>query len=258
MKEILISAPVRNRAWILPEYLERIENIKYGKQFISVYFLLNDSTDESGHILNEWKEKNKHLYKSIEIQEMNFGNPRDWGEDRSLPCKNPRQKYTYNTLAKLRTKILEHARYLNVDYILSIDTDVLVNPDILWNLLREKRNIIASLIVNGITKDEEIKAYNFLPLDRETPRTLLPKKVFKVAVTGACYLISKKVFMNEEIDYVGLSGTAEDKTFCKKAIAQGFDCFVLKDLQEHILSKQRYLQGQLQIQVKKKISQEKK
>lgn len=246
MKKILIVAPIRNRAWILPKYLEKLSMIRYPKYLISFYFIVNDSTDTSKMILEDWKKEKQDHYKSIEIKEVNFGYPNDWGEDRSKKAEFPRQKYTYDALSKLRTKILDYARITDNDYIFSIDSDILVNKDILWNLLREKKDIIAGLLINNISANEKITAYNFLPL--EGHRLELPKKTFKVKTTGACYLISRKVFMNKNIDYISNGGIAEDTTFCKKARLEGYDSWVLNDKQEHIINKQRYLKGESQFQ----------
>lgn len=235
---ILIGAPVRNRAWILPEYLKSIEGLMYLKSLISCCFILNDCEDNSKEILQAWKEKNKNKYNEIKILERNFNNPNDYGEigqgrsKRGLPS---RKKYIYKTLAKLRNLLLQEASLSEVDYLFSIDSDILINPDVLTLLLSEQKDIIAALVHNG-----EVN-YNFLPFSGGD-RRVIPGRLFDAKVTGAVYIISRQVFSNPVIQYTDHT-KGEDCGFCESARDQGFKCWVLAEKQRHIMYKEWLKEG---------------
>jgi hypothetical protein len=215
---ILIAAPVRNRGWILNQYMSCLKNLNISDN-ISYYFILNDCTDDSKEILDYYIEK--------EIDEMNFNTPSDMGENGQGRSGLQRELYTYKNLSVLRNKILEYARNTNVDYIFSVDTDILVKPDILEKLLSTEKDIVAALINNGG------KNWNFLHFQGD--RGYVPEKLFEVRVTGACYLISRNVFMNESIKYSNEFGSGEDEAFCEYARRQGFHSYVLPDEQIHVM-----------------------
>lgn len=236
MKNVLISCPIRNREWILPEYLTHLESLDYPKENLAFYFLLNDSTDESKFWLEQWKELNEHEYRYIKIEEMNFNYPEDAGaygngRDSSDKISIIRNKYTYKALAILRNKILDVTREdKEVDSLFSVDSDVLVNRNILKKLIRTDKNIIAALLCNGGDN------YNFFHLGDKN-RSLVPKDlIFEVKLTGACYLILRNVIDNKNIRYEALS-SGEDQGFCESARKEGFKLYIFNDMQNHIMHK---------------------
>lgn len=233
---IIIACPIRNRDWILPEYLTRLEFLDYPKEKLAFHFILNDSTDESKYWLEQWKELNKENYRYIKIEEINFNYPEDHGafgngRDSCSRLSITRSEYTYKALAQLRNKILDSAIEDTVaDYLFSVDSDILINKNILKRLLATKKDIIAALICNGGDN------YNFFHLgDKE--RTILPKDlIFEVRLTGACYLISRNVFSNPKIRYEALS-SGEDQGFCESARKENYKLYIFNDLQNHIMYK---------------------
>ncbi len=231
---ILIACPVRNRGWILPDYLRSLFNLDYPKDKIALHFILNDSSDESKKILRNWKESAEKDYRYIRISEVNFGYPSDWGEDRKNHKLNRTSK-TYKTLSVLRNLILDIAWLdMKADYLFSVDSDILVKPDVLNKLLETRKDIVAALVkTSGNT-------YNFIPWSGE--RDIIPDNLFSVAVTGAVVLISRKVFENKKIRY-SVERTGEDEGFCISASLHGYKSYVLPELQKHIMNKNELLGG---------------
>lgn len=236
MKKILIAAPIRNRAWILNQYLACIDAIDYPRQNISSFFILNDCTDDSEKILEDWMViKNKETYPNfgwkwgnIQVTTINFNAPSDMGENGMGRSGLNRSIHTYKNLSILRNKILDYACEREFDYIFSIDSDIFIKSDILNKLIATGKDIVAALISNSGTD------WNFLPLtggDRNT----IPAELFEVRVTGACYLISRKVFTNKNIRYSDKFHSGEDEAFCQSAREQGFKSYVLADEQIHIM-----------------------
>lgn len=232
MKNILIAAPIRNRSWILSEYLYFLSRLDYPKEKIAFHFILNDSSDSSAGILADWETAHEKEYRYIRISEVNLDYPHDWGEDRVVTAEAMlnRQNKTYKSLSVLRNLILDFAWLdIGAEYLLSVDSDILINSDIINKLLATGKDIVAGLISNGNAN------YNFMPLTGH--RNILPSDgLFEVTTTGAVMLISRKVFVNKLIRY-SPEKTGEDEGFCKSARTQGFKSYVLPEMQKHIMKR---------------------
>ena len=225
MKNILIGTPIRNREWILPAYLQALENLAYPKENLAFHFILNDSTDRSKEILYTWKQEKEKDYRYIRITELNFDYPTDWGETRITTNESSINRFNkgYKALTILRNLLLDLAWLdMKVNYLFSIDSDIIVKSDILLNLLSEEKHIIAGLVNNDVMN------YNFMP------KGITPKGTMEVNITGAVILVSRKVIDNKKVRY-SPGKTGEDEGFCLSAKAQGFKSYILSDLQNHIM-----------------------
>ncbi|WP_275041146.1 glycosyltransferase family A protein [Paenibacillus polymyxa] len=234
-----MATPIRNRAWILPTYLQRILDIDYPKIKMELLFVVNDSEDISLDILNSFKKENKHIYKNIRIEIYNRNAPVD---KRDL---NIRNNFIYTHLSKLRNYIMSKVK---TDYLMFIDTDILVQPDIINNLLKSDKDIISGLIWNGYIVCPE-KPYLFPNIMRVNSKgyfehivtnqvknapSLPSPTIMEVDLTGAVILLSRKVF--KSIKY-GFHPQGEDAHFCKMAQDKGFELFCdLSVFSNHIMS----------------------
>ncbi|MGV6936015.1 glycosyltransferase [Paenibacillus sp. CMM36] len=236
---VTIAAPIRNRAWILPSYLRRIIDINYPKTKIELLFVINDSEDISLDILNSFKKENKHAFKSIRIDVYNRKAPVD---KRDL---NIRNNFIYDHLSKLRNYIMSK---IKTDYLMFIDTDILVQPDIINNLLKHKQDIVSSLIWNGyITRPDKPYLYpNIMKKNNhgyfehivnnqvKNAPSLPSSSLIEVDLTGAVILLSRKVYKSAKY---GFHPQGEDAYFCKMAQDKGFELFCdLSVFSNHIMS----------------------
>ena len=232
MNEILIASPVSNRAWCLPYYLKCLNSIEYPKDKMSLYFIVNNSMDDSLKILNEFKNEYSSHYKSIKIDVSN--SKVQFQDERST---NVRHEYTYNNLVRLRNLILEYAKKIRTDYLFSIDSDILIKSNTLNKLLKANVPIISSLIYNGyIHNPEEPWRYTNIMKQitdgsiehitnwyTKNAETLTESKVIPVDVTGAAYLIHKDV-INSGVRYeYHIQG--EDIPFSLNAKSKGFQSY---------------------------------
>ena len=55
--QIMIALAVRDRAWILPQFLKCLRDLKYDPESIILYFLVNNSIDRTEEILNEFQKE---------------------------------------------------------------------------------------------------------------------------------------------------------------------------------------------------------
>lgn len=219
--EVTIAAPVRNRAWILPSYLEHLAAQDYPKDRIRLLFVLNDSDDSSELILREFQDKYQGAYVDIDIEKLDQKAPFD------RRTRNDRDKI-YHFLSKLRNHILSK---IDTPYLLSVDTDILIPPYSISRLVATGKDIVAGVIWNdyierpGMTypkvrsnimvKDNQGRIRHFLnyPLN----------SLFRVHTTGAFYLLSRKVC--QELSYC-YHPQGEDIGFCSEAEEKGFEVWV--------------------------------
>lgn len=239
MKTITIAAPVRNREWILPNYLLKIFEINYPKSLIDLHFVINDSSDKTFELLTEFKKDNKGLYNNIRIDVINNDTPAD---KREFSVRN---QHIYKHLSNLKNYIMTKTR---TDKLIFIDTDILVESDVITKLLKHGKKIISGLIYNGYLTDN-VKPYlypNIMQLDDrgqyrhitnyhvKTAPALLCSKLHRVDLTGAVILLDKSVY--KSIKY-GFHPQGEDAYFCKMAQDNGFELFCdLFAYSQHIMS----------------------
>lgn len=143
-KTVLLSAPLHNRAWILPHYFDKVYKLDYPKKLMSIYFIVNNCTDNTLELAKEFKSKYESEYNSIKIEVYNSAEK--FQDDRFVHI---REKYTYSWLSELRNKMMKECYNKGYDYIFSCDSDILIAPDTLKRLLSHNKPYIAGLIYNG-------------------------------------------------------------------------------------------------------------
>jgi len=245
-KKILIATPVNNREKYLPHFLKHIYSIDYDKKNIQLYFLLNNSNDNSKNILFEFMKKYEREYQSIVVDNFNSG--LRFNDQRITSIRN---KFTYNHLSLVRNALLDYARKKEVDYLLSVDSDILVPCNILTKLINSKKNIVSSLIYNGylVEPDKPWKYTNIMRYESgsiehisnwytKNALSLSESKVVPVDITGAISLISKKV-LDSGVKY-GYHPKGEDIYFSLDAKSKGFQSYCdLSCFSHHIMSEKQ-------------------
>jgi hypothetical protein len=251
---VLIGCPVKDRAWILPTYLQSVLDLIYPKDKISLYWIVNNSSDASFLMLSSFKEQFDHVYEKITIEVCNDPNvPKD------IRRRDIRRDHTYNWLPKLRNKLLDKCIELDCDYLLSCDCDILMKDETLQRLLDHKEHCVSSLVYNGylhrptgfpasyspienaylfpncLNWDEEKQIYIHIrsrcirePQDNPIGKTIVAH------FTGACILISKELCGKSRYAYFN---RGEDEPFCRGARERGYN--VLCDVSmfnAHIMS----------------------
>jgi len=226
----MLGCPVRNRDWILPKYLEHIYNLNFPKGNLSLCFIINDSTDKTFDLLIDFKRKNAREYGSILLVNMDLGQI----EDKRTSAV---RREIYKGLAELRNVLLDVANQENVDYLFSVDSDILVPQFALTSLILSKKDIVSGQIWNDpsktfpnimIKKDGKYIHYKNFP--RES--------LFPCDVTGAVYLLKKEVIQNVRYAFHPLG---EDVAFCENAQEKGFSIWCNSAVTcEHILRSEDY------------------
>ena len=235
MPKIIIGAPIKNRAWILPDYLRALENINYhNKEYL---FFENHSTDDSLIILR--KHKSNSIVKLFSA----------WPE-LNTPGSNRHEygKNNYEHLSKIRNRFLE--KFLETDgkYLLSVDSDIIVPSDIIIKSLlphADENTIIGAAVCNIPNKNVDGRvACNFMQEFGQFmihPQGYNPHGLYNCDVIGACYMIPRKI-IESGIRYAP-DQQGEDIPFCRQAKAKGFRLLVNLDCQpEHRMVKPKEVQ----------------
>ncbi|HEY3363540.1 MAG TPA: glycosyltransferase [Symbiobacteriaceae bacterium] len=223
---VAVGCPVRNRAWILPRYLEALSRLAYPGTQLRFGFIVNDSTDATEAIVRAW-DRRPH------VDVINLGYP-SWRREAG---------YSLANLALLRNRFSEWALATGARYLFSVDSDILVPPDALGRLLAAQKPVVSMLVCNTPQdpppplRGNRLKpeppprvrpprpAYNILYRDAAGAavhyhETYPKDALFEVDVTGAAYLIDRQVF-EAGVRYA-YHPQGEDMAFCLAAKRQGF------------------------------------
>jgi cellulose synthase/poly-beta-1,6-N-acetylglucosamine synthase-like glycosyltransferase len=231
-KRILVTCPMRDRAWVLPHYLDALYNLDYDKKLIDIFWLVNNSKDETLDMLIDYKNKFEYLYHSITIQVINdFRVPKD---DRITQIR----QQVYPWLAMLRNRLLDKCVELQCDYIFSCDSDIIFKPDTLKRLLGHNLDIISGLIYNSylhsgielgykhcnILKEVEPRRYQHIV----NYRVKFPEKnqvgtLIENDYTGAIFLATQEVCQRTRYDSNEVYG--EDEPWSYSARMSGYKLF---------------------------------
>jgi GT2 family glycosyltransferase len=127
----------------------------------------------------------------------------------------------------VRNQFLKLISKEKFDFLLSIDSDILVKPDILNKLLDDKKDIVSALVYNGHEYGKDWFNYRIHTVKNGREGYFIyeymPKNIFEVDVTGACYLIARKV-IDSKVKYKPTT-FGEDIGFCEEAKKKGFKIY---------------------------------
>ncbi len=216
---VLVASPVRNRAWVLPDFLGALERLEYPAERLSYHFLVNDCVDESPALLHAWAS----AHPQVTVEELNTGVP-GWNRQRW-------PHYNYDNLALLRNRLLDRFLASDASYLFSVDSDIIVPPSALDALVAADKPVISGVIANLPGLAVEVSPiHNFLFREAKGYRhvSTVPAGVFEVDLTGAVYLIRRDVIA-AGVRYEGRR-TGEDVGFCEQAKSKGFQLWCHGDV----------------------------
>lgn len=226
----MIGCPVRNRAWILPRYLQALVHLDHPVHAREYCFIVNDCGDETEQVLSN--------FASSQITPVAIV-----VDNQPQSVDHHRGYYNFKRLAYLRNLLLKAFLASACDYLFSVDSDILVPPHALAVLLKDDVDIVSALVENGgaIGRDH---IYNVLQRNRSGQlvhmQEIPHQTLFQVACTGAAYLIKRHVIENFSIRYASHYG-AEDIGFCDAAQSKGIGMFCDSRIQcRHIMQESGY------------------
>jgi len=208
MKSVLIGSLVRDRGWILPYFSRCLSRISYNKKDIELLFILNNSEDNSREILCKFRDRYESECGSIKIEEKNF-------DDLKPDTRCGSRSHIYPVLAILRNDLISYFLKSNCDYFFMVDSDVLVKPNILTELLKLDSLAASAVIHNDYENGNYGNALNVInPETKEVEHILLKNApdVFECDVSGACTLFKRELLEKGHVYKNNPCG--EDLSFC--------------------------------------------
>lgn len=139
---VTIAILAKDKAHVLPLYLNLIENQTYPAEKIKLYIRTNNNHDHTACLLEEWVEKVKDRYSEIyydasDVPEpVHAYSPHEWNALR------------FQVLGRLRQESVAWAKAKGTHYFV-VDCDNFITPKTLETLLHTRLPVIGPLLRNG-------------------------------------------------------------------------------------------------------------
>lgn len=207
---ILIAAPARQEAHIFDEYRKSLAELIVPDGYaVDTFFVINNCT-----------ELKKHMYPQDEWITVESDYEYEKTSDDHLWTKN-----NMEFVGKLRNRIIQYALQNGYDYVFSVDTDLILHPFTLQQLLKTDKDIVSEIFwTNGWCNAwMEDQSEGMLQMWQ------IPG-LYRCGMTGACTLIKCNVFKSgvnySRIPNIVNALYGEDRYFCVRAACAGFELFV--------------------------------
>lgn len=228
-KTVLLAILARNKAHVLPTYLQCIKNLDYDKKLISIYINTNNNVDDTNMILKDWIQKNQNLYNQIvlvdhQIQDVKLTRPHEWNSSR------------FKILADIRNASMQKAKDLKTDYYFVVDCDNFIAPFTLKELIQKNKPIIAPML-QAIPEKNDCYSNFFCDVTetgyyKDHPNylkilTYLNTGSFKVPVVHCTYLIKSDYL--DQLNYTDGTDHHEFVIFSRAARDRNIDQFICNE-----------------------------
>lgn len=193
--ELVIGAPVFQRAWVLDEWFSHLagQGLPHDLQVRDVTILLNDggSSDGTLDIIDEWDER---VGWSVEVIDSS-----DHGEHVASRAWSGKR---YSLMADLRNQLLARVRELRPTYYWSHDTDILAPPETLMTLLEGQGRFDGTAPTVYMTEHSTLHPNSMRFIHGDRVRRTVPKgpDFWRVGVAFASVLMNKELYA---VDYAG-------------------------------------------------------
>ena len=146
---VFLHILAKDKAPVLPLYLECINNLDYPKDRIIVFIRTNNNTDNTEKILDAWYKEYHGLYKNViwDIQEVSERvqdyRVHEWNDVR------------LNVIRRLRDEGLVECRRTDADFYFTVDCDNFVKPNTLKMLVETGKPVVAPLLRYAYDPEEQ-------------------------------------------------------------------------------------------------------
>lgn len=237
---ILIGSPIRQKPAILKEFLQSLEDLETSSLSIDYFFIDDNEEKESREMLQAFQkgrsckiiqaEKSEEAY--VCTEETHHWKP-------SLVWK----------VASFKDQMIEEARQIGFDYLFLLDSDLVLHPKTLKQLIQAEKEIVSNIFWTSWNSNQAFlpqvwlkdhyTQYEFQEGEQLSQEEILQRQfaflakmrvagTYEVGGLGACTLIDKKALQKpisfRKIKNVSLWG--EDRHFCIRAQALGIDLYV--------------------------------
>ena len=205
MTRVLIAAPLRQDPKIFEEYQKGLDSliIPDGVE-VDRFFVVNDCWEVIPHI------------RDAEYVEVNH-------DDILMYRDHFWTKELVSDMSVYRNMTIRKALDGGYDYLLSVDTDLVLEPHTLEYLLKADKDCVAGLFwTNGWSN-----AWMYDQVSGNNEPEWKTPGLYQVGGTGALFLIKRKV-LEAGVDYTPIPNLkkavfGEDRHFCIRAVCHGFE-----------------------------------
>ncbi|MGL5150998.1 MAG: glycosyltransferase [Clostridium sp.] len=240
MSKILIGSPINKPPQILELFLNGLLLLK-GKDIEVEYCFIDDNNNlRSSDILGEFIKKNNGII--LDINNRYIDQEWEVGE----------HSWSYNKIEKIanyKNCIIDYFLGGNYDYMFFVDSDLVLHPNTLMKLIEDDKDIVANIFWTTWSKGgralPQVWVKDFYTLfDAHMLRPVSDEEaveeenrfldmlrvpgVYKVGGLGACTLIRRGV-LEKGVHFgniYNLSFWGEDRSFCIRAAALGYELYV--------------------------------
>ncbi|MFP3727128.1 glycosyltransferase family 2 protein [Priestia filamentosa] len=234
MKKVLIGGPIHQEPEILDLYLKSLEALNQDKIEVHYCFVDDNRDEESSKILKEFKER--HTVKIL----------KSYSKDKYEKTEHTHiwKEQLIWKVADFKNRVILEAKKGKYDYLLFVDSDLILHPNTLQHLIKTGKDIISEVFwtkwapesmplpqvwlkdeytMYHKDRGEEVTQQELEGRMRNFLNMLRRPGVYEVGGLGALTLISKRSIdagVNfSEIKNVSFWG--EDRHFCIRAQALG-------------------------------------
>ncbi len=241
--KILLGSPIRQKTEILREFLLGIQRLRRDSLLAVDYFFIDDNLEEeSSQLLLRFAEKNKNTtLAKVKCQDKS-----------PYLCDEDTHKWEDELIwkvANFKNQIIEIAIKEDYDHLFLVDSDLVLHPETLEHLVSLKKDIVSEIFwtkwepdfpeLPQVWMSDQYNFYKSLRGEILTQEEIIQRVqtfisqlrtpgVYPVGGLGACTLISKKA-LDAGVNYNeinNISFVGEDRHFCIRAVALGFDLYV--------------------------------
>lgn len=238
---ILIASPVNKNIKILEEFLHSLEQLE--TDGCDIFYCFADDNDDkpSSDILGHFVRQHPRS-ELLEIEDMHKNS--DWEKADHTWTSQKTDK-----IACIKNNIIKYFLDKNFSHLFFVDADLVLHPKTLLTLLNSDKDIIANIFWTKWQEESQplpqvwlkdfYTLYDAHMLTPKTPEQIQTETlrfisqlcvpgIYKVGGLGACTLIRRKV-LESGVNFspiYNLSFWGEDRSFCIRAAALGFELYV--------------------------------
>ena len=239
---VLVGVPIRQKKPILLEFLESLKRLEEKTYALDYLFIDDNDQKDSRELLQSFARENGEKC-TLHIPD----------QDASQYVCNERTHHWKDEMiwkvADFKDRIIQTARDQNFDYLFFIDSDIVLHPRTIDQLIQAKKEIISNIFWTKWLPDqiplpqvwvsdhytlfeheihEQLTNYEMGKRQQAFLERLKKPGIYEVGGLGACTLIARSA-LQKEISFKRIRNVTfwgEDRHFCIRAAALGLKLFV--------------------------------
>lgn len=236
-RRILIGSPISQNPGILQAFLHSIARLQLPECEVHYHFVDDNHKQISSHILSSFQEHNPNVMIERGSDEAQLYQNHKWNQDMIWK------------VAEYKERMIERARREDFDYLFLVDSDLLLHPLTVSQLIESDKEIVCEVFwtkwtdvsceqpqvwLSDFYNQYEAQIGEKLTKEEELRRTiaffsmLRKPGLYEVGGLGACTLIARSA-LEKGVSFrqvKNLSFWGEDRHFCVRASVLGIEMFV--------------------------------